>query len=684
MSTYETPKFESFETSSTESRRMVDRAFYVLCIAISVLSVVILVILLTTIAISAIPAFGPHSDHFESNNRFVVVQGENEGNDPDRIDAGDLVQGIFHIEALRRGGLGKSNDIEFETEENKIQKIGIYSFKVGKKIRENELETLLELKPTDQSDSVTGLLNLTGIQTETIQDSSIAIISSETAEFDFDNLSFADSFVRDAKILDQISGAGNWNVDLVIGFENEVDFCELKLQTPSSAEDRPPTDSMASINSVRRNKKGGQLNCILSIVGGSENQNFEPLRVRSLETNELVTSQAKIDSDYLTGLSRRQKKGFHFGGELGLVYCPIPETDVTTVGHVGHFLQETPKSEPASAGIGPAMAGSLWVIAFCALFALPIGVGTAIFLEEFKPTNKFLLFLHSLIQLNITNLAGVPSIVYGILGLTAFATMTWLFGSSGPYNDKNPYFSVGAAHYYQYLTEGQNPVLIPVSDPANPPELVDGMKAESTDGKPLELNIIDEDEDYPEDDELLARSILYDSEGGPISRKQWYYLQLPFGRGVLAASLTLMLVILPVIIIATQEALRAVPSSLREGALGLGSTQWQVVRKVTLPAAIPSIMTGAILSMSRAIGEAAPILILCGIVFITSGPQHLMDEYSVLPIQIYYWTKEPIDRAALINFQNVSAAGIVVLLAILLTFNAVAILIRQYTQKPLT
>ena len=93
-------------------------------------------------------------------------------------------------------------------------------------------------------------------------------------------------------------------------------------------------------------------------------------------------------------------------------------------------------------------------------------------------------------------------------------------------------------------------------------------------------------------------------------------------------------------------------------------------------------MTGAILAMSRAIVEAAPILILCGIVYLTSGPSHLMDDYSVLPIQIYYWAKEPIDRAAMINFQSAAASGIVVLLSVLLTFNAIAILIRQFTQKP--
>ena len=179
-------------------------------------------------------------------------------------------------------------------------------------------------------------------------------------------------------------------------------------------------------------------------------------------------------------------------------------------------------------------------------------------------------------------------------------------------------------------------------------------------------------------------TIPFDTDGGPVSIKQWYYFQLPFGRSVLAASLTLMLVILPVIIIASQEALRAVPSSLRECAMGLGATPWQVVRRVTLPSAVPSIMTGAILSMSRAIGEAAPILIICGILFVSAGPSHLMDLFSILPIQIYNTTKLPVNEEMLIHLQNVAAAGIVVLLAILLTFNGIAIAIRQLAQKPLS
>ena len=180
----------------------------------------------------------------------------------------------------------------------------------------------------------------------------------------------------------------------------------------------------------------------------------------------------------------------------------------------------------------------------------------------------------------------------------------------------------------------------------------------------------------PSDSNLRAVTLRTDAEAGRISRKAWYYLQLPFGRGVLAGALTLMLVVLPIVIVSSQESLRAVPDSLREAALGLGATRWQVVWNVTLPASIPGIMTGSILATSRAIGEAAPILIIAGIVYIASAPGHLMDDYSVMPLQIYNWAQRPQK-----DFHGLAATGIIVLLVILLTFNAVAVFIRQRLQK---
>ncbi|MHC4082603.1 MAG: PstA family ABC transporter permease [Planctomycetota bacterium] len=261
------------------------------------------------------------------------------------------------------------------------------------------------------------------------------------------------------------------------------------------------------------------------------------------------------------------------------------------------FLTSYASRKPEKAGLKAALWGSIWICTVCGLVALPLGVGTALYLEEFAPKNR----LTGFIRLNISNLAGVPSIVYGILGLTAFVQMWLLLG-----NPNDPVVTIG-------------------------------------------------------------------------DREDWYYLQLPFGRGVLAGGLTLMLVILPIVIVAAQEALRAVPDSLREAALATGATRWQMVRRITLPAAIPTIMTGSILAMSRAIGEAAPILVITGIVFIRFTPVNIMDEFTAMPLQIYDWASRP--QA---DFHAVAAAGIIVLLTVLLAFNAVAVFIRQKLQKPLS
>jgi hypothetical protein len=155
------------------------------------------------------------------------------------------------------------------------------------------------------------------------------------------------------------------------------------------------------------------------------------------------------------------------------------------------------------------------------------------------------------------------------------------------------------------------------------------------------------------------------------------YFRLPLGGGVLAGALTLALVILPVIIISSQEALRAVPASLREGALAAGATRWQVVSRMVLPSAMPGIMTGAILAMSRAIGEAAPLLVIGGILFITFTPVNLMSDFAAMPLQIYQWASRPQTE-----FASVAAAGIIVLLVVLLLFNGTAILIRRRFRTP--
>ncbi len=260
----------------------------------------------------------------------------------------------------------------------------------------------------------------------------------------------------------------------------------------------------------------------------------------------------------------------------------------------GQFFTEYTSRKAHNAGIRAPLVGSIWVCAICAAAALPIGVGTAIYMEEFAPKNRFTNF----IQTNIRNLSGVPSIVYGILGLTAFARLFGAFGADEPWS---------------------------LGDP-----------------------------------------------------ETFWYIQLPLGSGVLAGGLTLMLVILPIIIIASQEAFRAVPNSLRQASLALGSTKWQTVWNVTLPAAIPMIMTGSILAVSRAIGEAAPLLVLGIPLFISNTPMNLMSDFTILPMQIFNWASRPQE-----DFHGIAAAAIIVLLAVLLSFNAAAVFIRQKLHKPL-
>ncbi len=264
------------------------------------------------------------------------------------------------------------------------------------------------------------------------------------------------------------------------------------------------------------------------------------------------------------------------------------------------FLTGTPSRRASSSGLMPPLWGSVWVCAVCAVTTLPLGVGAAVFLEEFKPKARWARLIHSFVELNIRNLAGVPSIVYGMIALTAFVQMFDVFGTGHE--------------------------------------------------KAFELGTPDD----------------------------WYYFAVPFGRGVISGGLALTLVVLPIVIIASMEALRAVPASLREGALATGATRWQVVSKMTLPSALPGILTGAILAMSRAIGEAAPILAVAGVVYLRFKPRNLMDDFTVLPLQIYNWAGRP-----QVEFQAIAAGGIIVLLCVLFALNGVAILLRQLLQRPL-
>ncbi|HSG47156.1 MAG TPA: phosphate ABC transporter permease PstA [Longimicrobiales bacterium] len=236
------------------------------------------------------------------------------------------------------------------------------------------------------------------------------------------------------------------------------------------------------------------------------------------------------------------------------------------------FLTSFQSRFPERAGIKSALHGSIWILVLTAVISFPLSVGAAIYLEEYAPRNRWT----RLIQLNIANLAGVPSIVYGILGLTVFVRAMGL------------------------------------------------------------------------------------------------------DRSVISGALTLSILILPVIVMASQEAIRAVPSSIREAAYGLGATRWQVVSLQVLPMALPGILTGTILALSRAVGETAPLIMVGAVGFIATTPSGLMDRFTVLPLQVYDWISRP--QA---EFHALAAGAIIVLLALLLTMNAAAIYLRNRYQNRL-
>ncbi|MEM8911871.1 MAG: ABC transporter permease subunit [Planctomycetota bacterium] len=330
---------------------------------------------------------------------------------------------------------------------------------------------------------------------------------------------------------------------------------------------------------------------------------------------------------------------------------------------------------PESAGMWPAIVGSIGILGVCALAALPLGIGTAVFLEEFKPTNRWLRSLHGFIQLNIANLAGVPSIVYGLLGLSLFVFMFNVFGQI-KVNESSGIELMGVERYYQLLTLRGNghTVLIPQTDLSQPTITVDEpVMGIDPQGRPIQIGVWDPGTPKPSADEERRRTVKRGRVGGVYAKTSWNYFRLPFGRSFLAAGLTLSLVILPIVIIASQESLRSVSPSLREASYGLGATNWQTVRHVSLPAAIPGIMTGSILAMGRAIGEAAPVLVVLGAtVAKNTGPQHLMDNVVTMPVLIFNWAGR--QQA---TYQELAAAAIIILLMILLLMNSVAIYLRQ-------
>ena len=236
------------------------------------------------------------------------------------------------------------------------------------------------------------------------------------------------------------------------------------------------------------------------------------------------------------------------------------------------FVTSLGSSLPDQAGIGSALVGTLWVMAVCIAFIVPVGVASAIYLEEYADRERW---YNRFIEVNIQNLAAVPSIVYGILGLA-----------------------------------------------------------------------------------FLVR--------GPLS----------LGHVVLAAGVTLGLLVLPVVIIAGREAIRAVPGSIREGSLALGATKWQTIWRQVLPASVPGFATGVILAVSRAIGEAAPLIVVGGAIYLSFYPSGLDSQFTVLPLQIFNWISQPQSE-----FKELAAAGMIVLLAILLMLNGVAIWLRNRFEK---
>jgi phosphate transport system permease protein len=280
-----------------------------------------------------------------------------------------------------------------------------------------------------------------------------------------------------------------------------------------------------------------------------------------------------------SGRSRAAETGFRLlllaCLAAGLVVLAVLAYEILKDG-LGHlsldFITSFPSSFPDHAGIRPALVGTLLMMLVCAAFIIPVGVATAVYLEEYADRDKW---WNRLVEVNIQNLAAVPSIIYGILGLA-----------------------------------------------------------------------------------FLVR--------GPFG----------FGRILLAGGLTLGLLVLPVVIIAGREAIRAVPPSIREGSMALGATRWQTIWKQVLPAAIPGIATGVILALGRAIGETAPLIVVGAATFVNFDPT-LTSQFTALPIQIFNWISQPQDE-----FKLLAAAAIIVLMAILMSMNAVAIWLRnRYEQK---
>ncbi len=274
---------------------------------------------------------------------------------------------------------------------------------------------------------------------------------------------------------------------------------------------------------------------------------------------------------------------------LGLLALLIGDVVADGIGRLnGQFLSSYPSRFASRAGILPGLVGSIMLVVLTASLAIPIGVGAALYLEEYagqetvgdslaaRAARVWDRYFATVIEINVANLAGVPSVIYGLLGLQIFVRVV-------------------------------------------------GM-----------------------------------------------------GRSLLAGGATLALLVLPVVIIASREAIRTVPRHLREAAYGLGATRWQVSRRIVLPSAAPGILTGAILAISRAIGETAPIIVIGALTYVTFVPNNLSSEFTALPIQIFNWVSRPQEEFA-VN----AAAGIIVLLVTVFSLNLIAVLLRNRLERRL-
>lgn len=291
-----------------------------------------------------------------------------------------------------------------------------------------------------------------------------------------------------------------------------------------------------------------------------------------------MNSDLKLASDNIKARHRKAKLFRMFCAGVtwmgaGLLAILLIQVTVDGIKWLDYqFLTSFPSRFPYKAGIKSALVGTLWLIVMIAMVSIPIGVATALYLEELSRKGKFA----KLIEINISNLAGVPSIVYGIIGLAIF---------------------------------------------------VRGLGLE---------------------------------------------------RSLLSGALTMSLLILPVIIIASREAIKTVPMSIRQAAFALGATRWRTAWAHVLPASFPGILTGVILALSRAIGETAPLIMIGALTYVAFLPEGPMDSFTALSIQIFNWVSRPQQE-----FHELAAGGIIVLLIVLLTMNATAIFIRQKTEKKL-